>query len=135
MFCFVCHTRSPKSHASCCALYYIYGKLLTSKGAPTWFEIAWSYYVEVVDYWTIFSMKKNKFWNWKKCWNLGKILDVLGKALDKSDLIEFYFTIFRAKVWVLEWMLLLKIQKKIAKIGFSRKNQLSCQMCCSLCRI
>jgi hypothetical protein len=32
------------------------------------------------------------------------------EALDKSDLIEFYFTIFRAKVWVLEWMLLLEIQ-------------------------
>jgi hypothetical protein len=49
LFCFVCHTRSPNSHASCYALY-IYGKLLTSKGALTWFETAWSYDVEVVDY-------------------------------------------------------------------------------------
>jgi len=35
------------------------------------------------------------------------------KALNVSSLIEFYFTIFRAKVWkilILEWILLLKIQ-------------------------
>jgi hypothetical protein len=35
------------------------------------------------------------------------------KALNVSSLIEFYFTIFRAKVWkilILEWILRLKIQ-------------------------
>jgi hypothetical protein len=35
--------------ASCCALC-IFGKLLMSMGALTWFEIVWSYGVEAIDY-------------------------------------------------------------------------------------
>jgi hypothetical protein len=30
---------------------------LMSRGAPSWFEIVWSYGVEAIDYWIIFSMK------------------------------------------------------------------------------
>ncbi len=108
LFCFVCHTRSPKSHASCCALY-IYGKLLTSK--VHWLGLK----LLGVTIWKLLIIESIFQWKQKKL-KLKKMLECAGnswcplEALDKSDLIEFYFTIFRAKVWVLEWMLLLEIQ-------------------------
>ncbi len=124
MFCFV-RLRSPKSHASCRALC-IYWKLLTSKGAPTWFETAWSYDVEVVDYWTIFSMKK------REKLKLKKLLEFVGnswlpwEALDKSDFIESIsqFSHLRCGFWIgcCSWKF-----KKVATIGFKRKNQVHCQ--------
>jgi hypothetical protein len=56
-----------------------------------------------------FKRHKNSFLFWK--------------ALGESDLIEFYFTIFRANVWkilIFEWILLLEIQKKLQKLGLER---------------
>jgi hypothetical protein len=52
------------------------------------------------------------------------------KALNRSNLIDFISQNFRPKVWkilIFEWILLLKITKKITKIGFGRKNQLNPQ--------
>jgi hypothetical protein len=46
----------PNHGASWCMLR-IFRKILMSRGAPTWFETVWSYSVEAIDYWTIFSMK------------------------------------------------------------------------------
>jgi len=43
-------------------------------GAPTWFEIGWSYGVEAIDDWIIFSIKMKQNRNWKKYWNLGVYL-------------------------------------------------------------
>ncbi len=36
---------------------WLFGKLSMSRGALTWFETVWSYGVEAIDYWIIFSMK------------------------------------------------------------------------------
>jgi hypothetical protein len=47
LFCFVT-LRCPKPH---------HLTLLMGRGALTWFKIIWSYSVEAIDYWTIFSMK------------------------------------------------------------------------------
>jgi hypothetical protein len=44
----------PNHGASWCMLG-IFRKILMSRGAPTWFETVWSYSVETIDYWTIFS--------------------------------------------------------------------------------
>jgi hypothetical protein len=73
------------------------------------------------------------FFQWKRRKiETEKIVGIWGRfvmSLGSPRQVRFnrvYFIIFRAKVWVSEWMLLLKIQK-IAKIGFRRKNQLSCQ--------
>jgi hypothetical protein len=52
-------------------------------------------------------------------------LGVVGKLETKLRFNRVYFTIFRAKVWkilIFEWILLLEIQKKFAKIGFAREN-------------
>jgi len=43
------------NHNASCDAFGIFGMLLMS--ASTWFEIIWSYTVEVIDYWTIFKMK------------------------------------------------------------------------------
>jgi hypothetical protein len=56
-------------------------------------------------------------------------------ALGKSDLIDFYFTIFRAKVWrywFLSGFCCWKF-KQFAKTGFGRKSQLSPQ-CVHICK-
>jgi len=54
--CFVLYTKVSQSMASC-HIIGIFGKLLVIKGALTWIESVWSYSVEAIDYWTIFSMK------------------------------------------------------------------------------
>jgi len=48
----------PNHEAPCHALG-IFKKILTNRGAPTWFEIVWNYNVDAIDYWAIFSMKIN----------------------------------------------------------------------------
>jgi hypothetical protein len=45
----------PNHNASRCALG-MFGKLLMSKGALFWFETIWSFNVQVIDYWIIFSV-------------------------------------------------------------------------------
>jgi hypothetical protein len=44
----------PNYSASSCRILGM-GKLFMSKGALTWFKIVWSYSLEAIDYWTIFS--------------------------------------------------------------------------------
>jgi hypothetical protein len=44
------------SHPTSCHTLGIFGMLLMSRGAPTWFETVWRYRVEAIDYRTIFSM-------------------------------------------------------------------------------
>ncbi len=60
LFCFVLfclsHWDFPNQNTLCHTLG-IFGKLSMSRGAPTWFETVWSYGVEAIDYWTIFSLK------------------------------------------------------------------------------
>jgi hypothetical protein len=38
------------NHGASCLALGIFGKLSVSKGATTWFETVWSYYVETIDY-------------------------------------------------------------------------------------
>jgi hypothetical protein len=49
-----------------------------NKSVPTWLEIVWTYNVEAIDYWTIFSMKI--------ILKFGGILGVVQKS-NESDLI------------------------------------------------
>jgi hypothetical protein len=53
LFCFV---DLPNDNTSCHNIS-IFGKLLMSRGALTWFETVLSYDVEIIDYWIIFLMK------------------------------------------------------------------------------
>jgi hypothetical protein len=55
LFCFVMLNLSD--HDASCHAPGIFGKLLKTRGALTWFDSVWSYGVEAIDYWTIFSMK------------------------------------------------------------------------------
>ncbi len=63
LFCFVLFCfftlRSPTPQCFMSHSLDIFGKLLMSRGALTWFETVWSYVVEGIDYWTIYSMKIN----------------------------------------------------------------------------
>jgi hypothetical protein len=45
------------NHSASCWAHGIFGKLLMSRGALIWFETIWSFDVQVIDYWIIFSMK------------------------------------------------------------------------------
>jgi len=57
------------------------------------------------------------------------------KALGEPDLIEFIsqFSELRCeRLLIFEWILLLKIQKKIAKIGFGRKKSVESSICSHL---
>jgi hypothetical protein len=110
--------------------------LLVSLESSWWvkacIDLVWDYLeLQCASYWLL-----NHFFNWK----LNRIetescIGVCGcswccwKARSKSDLIEFIFTNFRAKVWkilILEWFFFWKF-KQIAKFGFERKNKLNPQ--------
>ncbi len=53
-------------------------KFSMNRGAPTWFwMLIWSYSVESIDYWTIFSLNSLKNQDWKLYWNLGALLVLL----------------------------------------------------------
>jgi hypothetical protein len=98
-----------------------------SKGSLTWFEIVWSYGVEAVDYWTIFSMKIKSNRNWKLYWNLRVFLVLFEESpqLNESRFNQVYFTIFRAKVWnMLFWsgFFGLEIQNKLQKLSLEGKS-------------
>jgi hypothetical protein len=119
----------PNQDALCLSLS-IFGKLLMSRGTPTWFETIWSYGVEAIDHWTIFSMKTEQNWNWKCYWNLGEFLMLL-ESLWQVRFNRVYFTIFRAKVWkiiIFEWFLLLGIQTN-CKNCVCKENSVEPWMC------
>jgi hypothetical protein len=93
-------------------------------GAPTWSETVWSYGVEAIDYWTIFSMKTKWNQNWKLYWNLG-VFFMLLESLQRGRFNRVYFTIPRAKVWeilIFEWILLLEIQTNCKNWGWKEKS-------------
>jgi hypothetical protein len=71
------------NHGTSCHALGIFGKLLMNRGAPTWFETVWSYGVEAIDYWTMFSMK------WKTVLEFEGVLKCCWKALSYSDVMEF----------------------------------------------
>ncbi len=48
------------NHGTSCHDLSIIEKLSMSKVASTWFEIVWTFGVEAIDYWTIFSIKLNE---------------------------------------------------------------------------
>jgi len=122
------------NHDTSCRALGIFGKLsMLHRLASTWFETVWSYGVEAIDYWTLFSQwKLNQIVNWKLYWNLGGVRGVSGKASMwvRFNKIEFNFTIFRAKVWktlILEWILLLEIQTNLINLGLEWNNLMSPQ--------
>ncbi len=50
LFCFLCHAKISQTTTLSCHALGIFGKLLTRRGALTWFETIWSYGVEAIDY-------------------------------------------------------------------------------------
>jgi hypothetical protein len=112
-------------------------KLSMSKGALTWFETLWSYNVEAIDYWIIFSMKTKSNRNWKT------VLEFSGRSWccwkAPWRWVRFnrvYFIIFKAKVWkilIFEWILLLKIQTNCKNWVWKEKSVES-SMCSHLGR-
>jgi len=65
--------------------FWSFGKLSMNKRTPTWFATFWSFRVEAIDYWNIFSMKNG---NIKLYWNLG-LSWCYWKLYNELDLIEF----------------------------------------------
>jgi hypothetical protein len=85
----LCHAEiSQTIHGASFRRLGIFGRLWMSRGATTWFETVWSYCVEAIDYWTIFSMKLNKIETencigiWGRSW-------CCWQGLSESVLIEF----------------------------------------------
>ncbi len=114
------------NHSTLCHVLHILVKLLMSRGALTWFETFWSYGGEAIDYWTIFQWKLNKIETekfiriWGRSW-------CCWKALVTSNLIKIIsqFSELRCgRYWFLIGFCYWKF-KKIAKIGFERKNELT----------
>jgi len=98
LFCFFVMLKSPKPWHFMSHTLDIFGNLLMSKGALTWFETIWSYGVKAIDCWTIFSMKTRQNQDWKLYWNLRAFL-VLLESPWQGRFNRIYFTIFKAKVW------------------------------------
>jgi hypothetical protein len=48
LFCFVCHAEISQI-TLLDAMFLVCLESLMSSGAPTWFEIVWSYYVEAIE--------------------------------------------------------------------------------------
>jgi hypothetical protein len=140
LFCFVCHAEIFQITTT--ALHYVVllvsseSSQWVSRGALTWFEIAWSYGVEAIDYWIIFSIKILIQLKLKIVLEFGAFLALL----ESSSWVRFnkvYFTIFRAKVWKIltfEWILLLEIQTNCEKNWVLKEKSVEPSMC-SHCRI
>jgi hypothetical protein len=99
LFCFVCHIEISQTTALHAMLLMSLESSLWVGGALTWFETVWSYGVEAIDYWTIFSMKTNSNQNWKQYWDSRVCLMLLESPRWRVRFNRVYFTIFRAKVW------------------------------------
>ncbi len=96
------------------------------RGTWAWFNGVWTFGVEGLEYWMIFSLKNklNPNWNFWRNWNVPLVL------LERSwweGLNGSYLVIFGFKMWeilIFMWFLLLKIQINSKKSDFGRKNQL-----------
>ncbi len=122
LFCFVYHGQISQT-----TTLHVVLLVFSKSGALTWFETIRSYNAKYIDYWTIFSMKIEKNWNWNLYYNFGAFLVIL-ESHWKLRFNRVYFTIFKAKVWkILSFEFCCWKFKQIGKIGFGRKNQLSPQ--------
>jgi hypothetical protein len=92
-------------------------------------DLVWdclNYNVEIIDYWTIFLWILKEIKPKKLYQNLVAFLALLESPW-WVRFNNFFFTIFKAKVWkilIFEWFFCWKF-KKIEKIGFGRKTQLN----------
>jgi hypothetical protein len=127
LFCFVLSRWDLPNYGVSCHDISILGKLLMNRGAPTWFKIVWSYGVEAIDYWIIFSIKINKT-KTKNCNRIWGHFSWCLKTLGKPSLIDFIsqFSELLVRYWFLSGFYCMK-SKQIAKIWFGRKNLLSSQ--------
>ncbi len=103
-------------------------KALNELGALAWFEIVWSYSVEAIHYWIIFSMKMNNI-KTKKCTRFWGHSWHWWKMFSKSNLIKFisqFLELRCGKCWFFNGFCCYKF-KQIAKIEFGKKIQFNFQ--------
>jgi hypothetical protein len=128
LFCFILSCWDLSTHgAPCQALHAVLlipsKKLLMSRGVPTWFETVWSYSVEAIDYWTIFSMKLYKI-ETENCIGIWRCSWCCWKAFGESDLIEFvsqFLELICGRYWFLSEFCCWKFQQIAKKLGLEGK--------------
>ncbi len=142
LFCFVllCHAEISQTTGILCQAFGIFQMLsrIMSRGALTWFGLrlfgATMWNLLIIESFSQSKTKQNL--KMKKCigiWEQSCSCCCCWKSpWWDSDLIEFNFIIFRAKVWkILNFLsgffCCWKFKQIAKKIGFGRKNQLSSQ--------
>jgi hypothetical protein len=106
---------------------------MSGGGTLPWFETVWSYGVEALGCWIIFSMKIESNQNWTNyeiwghswcCW----------KALGESDLLDFISQFSELRLWkisIFKWILLLGIQTN-CKNWVQKEKSVELSMCSDL---
>jgi hypothetical protein len=126
-FCLSC--RDLQNHGASCHTLGVFKKLLMSRGALNWFETLLKLQCGRYNLLNLFFMKIKQNQNWKLQWNWGGHSWCCWKAFSKSDLIDFisqFLELIRCeRYWVLSEFCCWKFKKKLQKIGFGGKNQLS----------
>jgi hypothetical protein len=110
-------------------LHGVFKKPSTRRGAWAWFHDVWTCgaKVQVLEYWTISSLKikLNHSWKFWRNWNLPLVL--LERSWWAAGFNGIYLVRFGFRIWeilIFKWFLQLKIQINSKKPGFGMKNQL-----------
>ncbi len=115
----------PNWGISNCILH-VFGQLSTRRGALSWFHDVWTCGAEVLEYWTIYSLKIKLIHKWKfqKNWDVPLVLLERSWWAGFNGISFVRFGLRMPEILNFKWFLSLKIQINHKKQGFGRKNQM-----------